>query len=52
MENIIFALAVVLLLLVLNGLQITNIGWAVALHEGSTLIVTFNGLRLLFFHRK
>lgn len=51
-ENIIFALAVVLLLLVLNGLQITNIGWAVALHEGSTLVVTFNGLRLLFIRRK
>ncbi|BDR56968.1 heavy metal translocating P-type ATPase [Xylocopilactobacillus apis] len=51
MENIIFALGVVVLLLLLNVLQITNIAWGVALHEGSTLIVTFNGLRLLLVRR-
>ncbi|BDR58960.1 heavy metal translocating P-type ATPase [Xylocopilactobacillus apicola] len=50
-ENIIFSLSVVVLLLLLNVLQITNIGWGVALHEGSTLIVTFNSLRLLLVRR-
>lgn len=52
LENIIFSLSVVVLLLVLNILQVTNIAWAVALHEGSTLIVTFNGLRLLLVQRR
>ncbi|MBA1392657.1 HAD family hydrolase, partial [Lactobacillus sp. XV13L] len=50
-ENIILSLIVVLVLVVLNALQLTNIAWGVVLHEGSTLLVIFNGLRLLFMQR-
>ena len=46
-ENIIFAMAVVVLLVVLNFMGIANITWGVVLHEGSTLLVILNGLRLL-----
>ena len=47
--NLIFALAIVVLLVVLNFLSITNIAWGVVVHEGSTLLVILNGLRLLMF---
>lgn len=46
-ENFVFSMAVVLLLVTLNVLQLTNIAWGVFLHEGSTLMVILNGLRLL-----
>lgn len=46
-QNIIFALAVVLLLVVLNVLGLMNMSYAVLIHEGSTLVVIVNGLRLL-----
>ena len=46
-ENLVFSMAVVLLLVTLNVLQLTNIAWGVFLHEGSTLMVILNGLRLL-----
>lgn len=46
-ENIIFAMVIVVLLIGLNFLGIANIGWGVVLHEGSTLLVILNGLRLL-----
>ncbi len=45
-ENLVFSMAVVLLLVTLNVLQLTNIAWGVFLHEGSTLMVILNGLRL------
>lgn len=51
LENIIFSLAVVVLLTILNLLQMTNIAWGVFLHEGSTLLVIVNGLRLLLFRK-
>ncbi|MDN6639218.1 MAG: heavy metal translocating P-type ATPase [Tetragenococcus sp.] len=47
-QNIIFALGVVLLLSVLNIIGEMNIGLGVLGHEGSTLLVLLNGLRLLF----
>ena len=47
LENMIFAMSVVVLLLVLNFFGLTNIGWGVVLHEGSTILVLLNGLRLL-----
>ena len=47
--NLIFALAIVVLLVVLNFLSLTNIAWGVVVHEGSTLLVILNGLRLLGF---
>ncbi len=51
-ENIVIAMSVVALLIVLNVLQITDIAWGVAVHEGSTLVVILNGLRLLLVRRK
>ncbi|SMS13516.1 heavy metal translocating P-type ATPase [Levilactobacillus zymae] len=48
-ENLVLALIVVALLIVLNFLQLTDIAWGVVLHEGSTLVVILNGLRLLLF---
>jgi len=47
LENMIFAMSVVVMLLVLNFFGLTNIGWGVVLHEGSTILVLLNGLRLL-----
>ena len=47
LENMIFAMSVVVLLLILNFFGLTNIGWGVVLHEGSTILVLLNGLRLL-----
>ncbi len=46
-QNIFIALAVVLMLVVLNTIGQMNITFAVIFHEGSTLAVIFNGLRLL-----
>ncbi len=46
-QNIIFAMGVVLLLMVINVLGLVNMTWAVFVHEGSTVIVLLNGLRLL-----
>lgn len=46
-ENITFAMLIVVLLVVLNFMGITNIAWGVVVHEGSTLLVILNGLRLL-----
>ena len=47
LENMIFAMSVVVMLLILNFFGLTNIGWGVVLHEGSTILVLLNGLRLL-----
>lgn len=46
-QNIIFAMAVVVLLVVLNILGKMDITIGVIAHEGSTILVLFNGLRLL-----
>ncbi|HZJ89980.1 MAG TPA: heavy metal translocating P-type ATPase [Bacilli bacterium] len=46
-ENIIFALAVVLFLVVINTVFPLPMWAAVTVHEGSTLVVIINGLRLL-----
>lgn len=47
LDNMIFAMSVVVMLLILNFFGLTNIGWGVVLHEGSTILVLLNGLRLL-----
>ena len=47
MQNIVFALEVVLLLIALNFFVTLPMGLAVAIHEGSTILVILNGLRLL-----
>lgn len=46
-QNIIFSVAVILSLITLNLLQILTIPIAVVGHEGSTILVILNGLRLL-----
>lgn len=46
-QNILFSMGVVLLLLVLNLFELNDIGFTVFIHEGSTLVVILNGLRLL-----
>lgn len=51
-ENIVIAMTVVVMLIVLNVLQLTDIAWGVVVHEGSTLVVILNGLRLLLVSRR
>ena len=46
-QNIIFGLAVVIFLITVNLLGLSNITLSVIVHEGSTLVVILNGLRLL-----
>src|SRR5699024_7999444 len=46
-QNIIFAMAVVLFLVITNIIGQMNMSYAVIIHGGSTLVVILNGLRLL-----
>lgn len=46
-ENIVIAMTVVVLLMILNFMQISNIALGVIVHEGSTILVILNGLRML-----
>ncbi|WP_179006713.1 heavy metal translocating P-type ATPase [Winogradskyella forsetii] len=46
-QNIFISLGVVVLLVPITILGLTNIGVAVAFHEGSTIVVVLNALRLL-----
>ena len=46
-ENIIFAMVIILFLTIMNILGLMDMGIAVIIHEGSTLLVVLNGLRLL-----
>ncbi|PTL75869.1 cation-translocating P-type ATPase [Vitiosangium sp. GDMCC 1.1324] len=48
-QNLVIALGVSAVLIVAAVLGLTKISQAVVLHEGSTLLVVFNGLRLLAF---
>lgn len=48
-QNIFISLGVVVLLIPATILGLTNIGMAVAFHEGSTIVVVLNALRLLRF---
>lgn len=49
-QNIFISLGVVVLLVPVTILGLTNIGLAVAFHEGSTIIVVLNALRLLKYN--
>ncbi len=51
-QNLWMSLGIVALLIPLTILGIANIGAAVVIHEGSTLLVVANALRLLRFERK
>ncbi|MEF2290667.1 heavy metal translocating P-type ATPase [Virgibacillus dokdonensis] len=46
-QNIIFSMSVVAFLVVVSFLGLTDIAISVIIHEGSTLVVILNGLRLL-----
>lgn len=46
-QNIVFAMSIVLFLIILNILGLMKMNYAVSVHEGSTIIVILNGLRLL-----
>ncbi|MDN6195024.1 MAG: cadmium-translocating P-type ATPase [Atopostipes suicloacalis] len=46
-QNIFFSMAVVVILVVMSSLGLTDIAISVILHEGSTIVVILNGLRLL-----
>ncbi len=50
--NIIFALAVVILLILANIFQVINLPLGVLGHEGSTILVILNGLRLLNYREE
>ncbi|MEG0287022.1 MAG: heavy metal translocating P-type ATPase [Vagococcus sp.] len=47
MQNIVFSMLVVAILVVLNSIGKMNLPFGILIHEGSTLVVLFNGLRLL-----
>lgn len=47
MQNIVFSLAVIFILIVSNLLQVISLPLGVIGHEGSTILVILNGLRLL-----
>ncbi len=51
-QNLIISFGVIALLIVTSVLGIVQLGFAVILHEGSTLVVVANALRLLRFKEK
>ena len=46
-QNIIFSMAVVLFLIIVSFLGLADMTLSIIVHEGSTLVVILNGLRLL-----
>ncbi|MBM7587549.1 Cd2+/Zn2+-exporting ATPase [Bacillus pakistanensis] len=46
-QNVVFSIAVIMLLIASNFLQIVDLPYGVIGHEGSTILVILNGLRLL-----
>ena len=46
-QNIIFSISVIFLLIISNYLQLLDLPLGVLGHEGSTILVILNGLRLL-----
>lgn len=47
LQNVIFSISVIVVLIVVNVLQLINLPLGVVGHEGSTILVIVNGLRLL-----
>ena len=48
-QNIIFSIGVIIILITLNLLGLLDLPTGVVFHEGSTILVILNGLRLLNF---
>lgn len=51
-QNLVIALGVIVMLLIASGFGVIPLSVAVVLHEGSTLVVVLNALRLLAWHEK
>jgi len=51
-QNIVFSIAVIIILIILNLLGKLDLPLGVVFHEGSTILVIMNGLRLLNFKDK
>ena len=51
-SNIVFSMSVLVLLVILNLLENITLPLGVFFHEGSTILVILNGLRLLWFNSK
>ncbi|MDI1312064.1 heavy metal translocating P-type ATPase [Prosthecobacter sp.] len=51
-QNLVIALGVIGMLLIASGFGVIPLSVAVVLHEGSTLVVVLNALRLLAWHEK
>lgn len=49
-QNLVIALGVIALLLIASGFGVIPLSVAVVLHEGSTIVVVLNALRLLAWH--
>jgi Cd2+/Zn2+-exporting ATPase len=49
-QNLVIALGVIVLLLIASGFGVIPLSIAVVLHEGSTIVVVLNALRLLAWH--
>lgn len=49
LQNVVFAVGVIVLLIILNMFGLLGLPLAVLFHEGSTILVILNGLRLLYF---
>lgn len=52
LQNIVFSLLVITLLITSNFIQAISLPLGVVGHEGSTILVILNGLRLLYFKNK
>ena len=51
-QNLAISLGVIILLLVTSVLGLVQLSWAVVLHEGSTIVVVLNALRLLSYEMR
>ena len=51
-QNIVFSMSVIILLIIANLMQVINLPIGVIGHEGSTILVILNGLRLLLNNPK
>ena len=51
-QNLVIALGVIGLLLIASGFGVIPLSVAVVVHEGSTIVVVLNALRLLAWHER
>jgi Cd2+/Zn2+-exporting ATPase len=51
-QNVMFSISVIVLLILSNFFQVLDLPFGVIGHEGSTILVILNGLRLLKYNPK